>query len=282
MNQKPIASTSFRKKLRHIIFNNDTPASKGFDIALIICIVLSVAVFMLETVSWVNDSPAYKSVLYIAEWCFTGLFTIEYLLRIYVSPNRRMYIFSFFGIIDLMSVLPTWCSIFFPGTSALAVIRVLRVLRIFKVLHLSSYMGDAEVLKRALYNSRRKIFIFFTVISTIVIIMGSLMYIIEGANNGFTSIPRSVYWAIVTLTTVGYGDISPMTPVGQFVSSILMILGYAIIAVPTGIITSEMTRGPSTVDTTKGANSCSRCKGTALPVEAIFCHHCGHCVRDCS
>ena len=275
-----MTTSSFRETLQHVIFNNNTPASKGFDIALIICIVLSVIVFMLDTVSWVNDSPKYKSMLNVAEWCFTGLFTIEYLLRIYISPIPRKYIFSFYGLVDLLSVLPTWCSIIVPSTRALAVIRILRVMRIFKVLHLSSFVGDAEVIKRALYNSRRKIFIFFIAVSTVVIIMGSIMYLIEGASNGFSSIPRSVYWAIVTITTVGYGDITPVTPLGQFVSSLLMILGYAIIAVPTGIITSEMTRGGNVNLGAIDSKTCGRCKGALLPVAAAFCHHCGHCVRD--
>ena len=222
-----------RKKIKIIIFGTNTRAGKLFDEVLIVAIVLSIITVMLESVRDVNQN--YGAILVIAEWLFTILFTFEYLLRLFCIKRPLSYAFSFFGIIDLLSVIPTYLSLLLPGTQVLSVIRVLRVLRIFRILKLVQYMGEANNLVKALISSKKKIFIFLFAVLNIVIILGSTMYLIEGEKAGFSSIPRSVYWAIVTLTTVGYGDIAPITSLGQTISAMIMLIGYSIIAVPTGI-----------------------------------------------
>jgi voltage-gated potassium channel len=228
-----------KERIKIIIFGTDTTAGRIFDLFLIASILLSVLLVMLDSVVELRD--AYGTIFHKAEWAFTILFTIEYFLRVITVRLPSSYIFSFFGIIDLLSLIPTYISIILPGAQVFSVIRVLRVLRVFRVLKLIQFMGEAELLKQAMVASRRKIFVYLFFVINLVIILGSVMYIIEGEASGFDSIPRSIYWSIVTLTTVGYGDISPETNLGQTVAAIIMIMGYSIIAVPTGIVTSAMT-----------------------------------------
>lgn len=259
---------TFRDRLYHIIFESDTTAGKWFDILLIVSIVLSVAVVMLDSV--VTITRSYKPLLVKLEWFFTILFTIEYIARIYSSRKPLKYIFSFFGLIDLLAILPTYLSILYPSGRYLLVIRVLRTLRIFRVLKLAAYLYEASYLKEALIATRRKITVFLFTVLTSVVILGSLMYVIEGPPNGFTSIPKSIYWAIVTLTTVGYGDISPQSPLGQVIASFIMILGYGIIAVPTGIVTVELSRAEH-----KRSRKCPRCTKDLHETDARYCAACG-------
>ncbi len=259
----------WRRKLHTVIFEADTRAGKVFDIALIVAIIFSVIVVLLDSVAPINAK--YGEQLAILEWFFTFLFSIEYFLRILSVTSPRHYVTSFFGIIDLLAILPTYLSLFFPGGQALMVIRLLRVLRIFRVLKLANFLGESARLMQALKASRRKVIVFLFFILTIVFIMGSVMYLVEGAENGFTSIPRSIYWAIVTLTTVGYGDISPQTPFGQALAAIIMILGYAIIAVPTGIVTAEMSKAYKSTNT----QACPNCGAEGHDDDAVYCKFCG-------
>jgi voltage-gated potassium channel len=258
-----------REKLREIIFEADTKAGKFFDLVLIASIILSVIVVMLDSVKSIN--AVFGETLFLAEWIFTILFTIEYLLRLYCVGKPIKYATSFFGIVDLLAIIPTYIGLFFPSTRYFTVVRILRVLRIFRVLKFVQYLGAAKSLLVALKNSRRKITVFIFTVITLVIIFGSLMYIIEGEENGFTSIPRSIYWAIVTLTTVGYGDISPSTPLGQAFAAFIMILGYGIIAVPTGIVTSEMAKNEGRVT----SQACKDCSMEGHDYDAEFCKYCG-------
>lgn len=228
-----------RTLLYRIVFGTDTRAGRLFDLAVILCIIASVAAALLDSVASLN--ARFHAALYAAEWIFTILFTLEYGLRLYCSPSpRRDYVLSFFGLVDLFSILPTYLSLLVPGASYLLVLRLLRVLRIFRILKLVRFMEDANILLHALTGARRKILVFLFCVIVLIVIFGSLMYVIEGPENGFTSIPISIYWAIVTMTTVGYGDISPQTGIGQTLASIAMITGYAIIAVPTGIVSAEL------------------------------------------
>ena len=260
---------TLRERLKIIIFGTDTRAGKLFDLFLIITIVLSIITVLLDSVA--EYSRNYGNILNIAEWIFTIMFTVEYVLRIYCIRRPLGYMYSFFGIIDLLAVLPTYLSLFIPGTEVLAVIRVLRVLRVFRVLKLAQYMGEAELLVKALAASRRKIFIFLFSVMNIVIILGSVMYLVEGEASGFDSIPRSIYWAIVTLTTVGYGDISPITNLGQAIAAVIMITGYSIIAVPTGIVTAELVFA----ENVSGKQECIVCGIGDLNDDAKFCSSCG-------
>ena len=260
----------WRQILFEIIFEADTPAGKWFDIGLIICISLSVLAVMLDSVSSIRER--YGQFLYAIEWFFTILFTIEYILRLLCVRKPTRYAVSFFGIVDLLAILPTYTSLFFFGSRHLAVIRVLRVLRIFRVLKMGHHTREAAMLKKALYASRRKIFVFLFVVLTLVVIIGSVIYIIEGEENGFTSIPRSVYWAVVTLTTVGYGDISPNTGPGQFLAALVMILVYSIIAVPTGIVTVELSQAYTDKSTSQ---ACPNCSAEGHDRDAQFCKFCG-------
>ena len=264
MNNKTL-----RNKLYKIIFKSDTPAGKGFDVLLIISILLSVVVVMLDSVQYYNNK--YGDILYIMEWVFTLLFTVEYFLRIYCINRPLIYMKSFFGVIDLLSIIPTYISIFFPAYRYLTIIRILRVLRIFRVLKLIFYIGEANILMDALVLARRKIIVFLFFIFTLATIIGSVMYLVEGEANGFTSIPRSIYWAIVTITTVGYGDISPQTALGQFFASFAMIIGYATIAVPTGIISAEY----STMKQKFNNTVCPDCGNEDHEDDAKFCRTCG-------
>jgi len=267
---KDKTNRGWRQVLFEIIFEAETPEGKWFDIVLIICISLSVLTVMLDSVRSIR--AGFGRFLYAAEWFFTILFTIEYILRLLCVRKPTRYAASFFGIVDLLAILPTYTSIFFFGSRHLAVIRILRVLRIFRVLKLGHHTKEAALLRKALYASRRKILVFLFVVLTLVVIIGSVIYIIEGEENGFTSIPRSVYWAVVTLTTVGYGDISPNTGPGQFLAAIVMILGYSIIAVPTGIVTVELSQAYTDKSTSQ---ACPNCSAEGHDRDAQYCKFCG-------
>ncbi len=258
-----------REKLYEIIFEADTPAGKFFDVALLITILISVVLVMLESVP--NIRADYRPVLRIMEWIITGIFTVEYVLRIAIIRKPIRYIFSFYGIIDFLSVIPTYLGLFIVGSHHLVVIRILRMLRIFRILKLTRYTQAGRTLARAIWSSREKISVFIFFVIVLVIVIGTIMYLIEGEEHGFTSIPRGIYWAIVTLTTVGYGDISPATPFGQFMASIVMIMGYAIIAVPTGIVTAEIIN-PSHKGNTQ---VCPNCLHDKHDDDAKFCKKCG-------
>jgi len=261
---------NWRQQLHEIIFGTETKAGKTFDVMLIISILVSVVIVMLDSVSSV--STAYGELLYHIEWFFTVLFTVEYLLRLACVGQPLRYAASFFGVIDLLAILPTYLSLFLPGSQFLLVIRILRVLRIFRVFKLVKYIGEANLLLRSLRASSRKITIFLFTIFTLVIVFGALIYLIEGERNGFTSIPRSIYWAIVTMTTVGYGDISPKTNLGQTLAAMVMIIGYSIIAVPTGIITAEITHQ---YKKNISYRTCPGCRADDLEDTANYCQHCG-------
>ncbi len=261
---------NWRDRTHEIIFEADTPLGKAFDLILISTIVSSVLVVMLESIAGVRGE--YGNVLSAAEWGFTILFTIEYVLRLVCLRKPIRYAFSFFGIVDLLAVIPTYLSLLVPGTQYLLVIRLLRILRVFRVLKLAQFVSEASELARALRSSSRKITVFLFAVVTLVVILGSMMYLVEGEENGFTSIPKSVYWAIVTLTTVGYGDISPQTALGQTLASIVMILGYAILAVPTGIVSVELARMERRPVSTQCCRSCGA-EGHAH--DAVFCKICG-------
>lgn len=262
-----------RQRIHIIIYGSDTRAGRLFDLILLGLILLSVFCVMLETVK--GFDVKYHHELIVLEWIITIFFTLEYLLRIITTNNPKRYIFSFFGIIDLIAILPMYLSFFFVGSKIFSVIRALRLLRLFKILNHPKFTGQSQHLLRALDASRRKItiFLYFILISTILI--GSLMYVVEGEENGFTSIPTSIYWTIVTLTTVGYGDISPGTPLGQFIASMVMILGYGIIAVPTGIVTAEFAKTKANT-TEPEKNKCGNCGSENHYTNAHFCYHCGY------
>ncbi len=267
------AASPWRRQLFVVIFESDTPAGKAFDVGLILAILASVGVVMLESVAaWRQDhGPALRA----AEWVFTLLFTAEYLLRLACVQRPARYARSFFGVVDLLAILPTYASAVIPGAQYLLVVRVLRILRVFRVLKLAHYLAEAEVLSRALHASRRKITVFLFTVFTLVVIMGSLMYLIEGEQNGFTSIPRGVYWAVVTLTTVGYGDISPQTGFGQALAALVMVMGYAIIAVPTGIVTVELSAAARA-----RRRTCEGCGLDAHERDARHCKRCGAKLED--
>ncbi len=262
---------SLKERIHIVIEGTDTRAGKFFDVVLLIAIIASVVVIMLDSVLALR--LAHGTLFYYAEWVFTILFTIEYALRLYSAPNRRRYAFSFFGVVDFVALLPSYLSIFFVGTQYLLVVRILRILRIFRVFKLKSYMHQAGFLAAAFKTSQHKIAVFFLSLLLLVTIFGSILYVVEGAENGFTSIPRSIYWAVVTLTTVGYGDISPKTPLGQAIASMVMITGYAIIAVPTGIFTAELTR---TMRPQLQPVACPNCGKFGHALNAKYCDRCGH------
>jgi len=267
----PSDQNSWKFKLHEIVFESETRAGKLFDLGLLIAILLSVGVVMLDSVK--SISAEYGTLLRTLEWIFTGIFTLEYILRILSLRSPRLYVFSFLGLIDLLSILPTYFAIFFPGSQAFLVIRILRLLRIFRILKLVHFVGEASILGRALQASKAKIIVFMVVVCSVVTIMGTLMYLVENPENGFTSIPKSIYWAIVTLTTVGYGDIAPQTVLGQTVASFIMILGYGIIAVPTGIITAEFT---SIKFKSISNQACPNCSRQGHDPDAKHCKFCGH------
>ena len=260
----------WRGSLQEIIFESDTPAGKAFDVALIVVIVLSVGAVMLESVMAIRAT--YGELLYAAEWFFTILFTIEYVLRLLSVGKPLSYATSFFGLVDLGAIIPTYLSLLLPGAQYLLVLRLLRVLRVFRVLKLAHYLSEAEVILDALRASRTKITVFLLTVLTLVVILGSLMYVIEGEEHGFSSIPRSIYWAIVTLTTVGYGDIAPQTGPGQTLAAFIMIIGYGIIAVPTGIVTAELTRAERRA---VSGQACTQCSAEGHDPDAQYCKYCG-------
>lgn len=266
---EPARADGWRARVFEVTFGHETAAGKGFDVLLILAILASVAVVMLDSVAALE---AHHPLFLRAEWVFTVLFTVEYALRLVSVRRPSGYALSFFGVVDLLAILPTFLSLLVPGGQYLIVIRILRVLRVFRVLKLAQYVGEARVLGLALRASRYKITVFLFTVLTIVVVVGSLMFLIEGPEHGFTSIPRGVYWAIVTLTTVGYGDIAPETPLGQAMAAMVMIMGYGIIAVPTGIVTVELAnqarrkpQGPP----------CQACGAPDHDLDARFCRRCG-------
>jgi len=259
----------WREKLHEIIFEADTPIGKAFDVVLIIMITLSVIAVMLDSVASIQLEYAFWLDLF--EWLFTILFTIEYVLRLMSVRRPLLYATSFLGVVDLISILPSYISLFYTGAETLLVIRVLRVLRIFRVFKLAEYLGEADALMKAMRSSRKKIAVFLYTIFLFVVIFGSIMYLVEGEESGFTSIPRSVYWAIITLTTVGYGDIVPQTNFGQMIAAAVMIMGYAIIAVPTGIYSTELLKAYRETNNT----ACINCGEEGHDNDAEFCKYCG-------
>jgi len=268
----------FRERLYEVIFEADTPMGKTFDVVLLVFIFLSVIAVMLETVPSFNTK--YLKIFLTLEWVFTIFFTLEYFIRIYTVHSPKKYMTSFFGIVDLLSILPTYIGLFIYGTHSLMVIRSLRLLRVFRIFKLGGFLFEGQVIIKALKESRDKIAVFMFFILILVSIFGSVMYLIEGTagNEAFDSIPRSVYWAIVTLTTVGYGDISPISPLGQFIAAIIMILGYAVIAVPTGIVSSEVSRAYKKRKKKEEINTqvCSHCMDDQHDASAKFCKTCGN------
>ena len=269
MNSKVKNKPSLKHRLHEIIYEADTRSGKLFDVILLIAILASILFVMLESVQSIDEK--YGSFLDVAEWVITILFSLEYMLRIVTVKKPWKYIFSFYGIIDLLSTIPKYISLILIDSHNLAVLRALRLLRIFRILKVTRYIGASNRLLLALRSSRAKIAVFLLFVLILCIILGTIMYMIEGSENGFTSIPRSVYWAIVTLTTVGYGDIAPVTALGQLIASAIMILGYAIIAIPTGIVGSEMMNAKIHTNT----QSCPNCMRDSHQDGAIFCYHCG-------
>lgn len=268
MNNKMENRAKWRKRLHEIIFGYETFGGKLFDVVLLVAILTSVITVSLESVKSIDNE--YHSEIDWLEWMFTGLFTLEYIARIIAVENPRKYIFSAYGIIDLVSLIPSYLGFFGFDSKSLSVIRSIRLIRVFRILKLTRYLKGANHLASSIWNTRHTIIVFLGVVMCIVIIMGTLMYMIEGGQNGFSSIPKSIYWAIVTLTTVGYGDISPATTLGQSAASLLMVLGYSIITVPTGIVTSELLKG------NRGKNKkCSNCQSADIQEDSVYCRHCG-------
>jgi voltage-gated potassium channel len=269
----------WKTKLHEIIYEADTPEGKLFDVVLLIAIIASIILVMLESIKSFDNK--HHAVLDVSEWLITILFSIEYIARIITVKKPLKYIFSFYGIIDLLSTIPKYISLIFGGIHALAALRALRLLRVFRILKLARYLGASNMLTSALKASRAKISVFLFTVLILCIIFGTVMYLIEGEASGFTSIPISVYWCIVTLTTVGFGDIAPITPIGQFIAAIIMILGYGIIAVPTGIVSAEYTNQNKTKKQEDSklhlnSQSCANCLAEKHQDDAKFCHKCGH------
>lgn len=268
-----------RRRLYEIIFEADTPAGKGFDVLLLCAIVVSVVAVVVESIA--DVSASWGPQLVVLEWVLTVLFSVEYIVRLLSVRRPKHYAWSFFGIVDLLAVLPSYVGLFIGGTQSMLIIRILRLLRVFRVFKLSRYLGEAQILMEALRASRAKITVFLVAVMAIVFVMGSLMYLVEGPENGFTSIPRGIYWAIVTLTTVGYGDIAPKTSPGQTVAAIVMVLGYGIIAVPTGIVTAELSRAEARVgqepirDLSSDVEVCGACTAREHSLDARYCRICG-------
>ncbi|MEH6406818.1 MAG: ion transporter [Leeuwenhoekiella sp.] len=272
---------NWRRRLHEIIYEADTPSGKAFDVVLLILILLSVILVMLESVKHFSD--AYGQYFYIGEWVITIFFTIEYILRIVTIKKPTAYIFSFYGLIDFISTIPLYLSFFFIGTHALLTIRALRLLRVFRILKITRYIGEGNKLSQALKDSRPKILVFLFAVLILSVIAGTLMYIVEGPEHGFNSIPVSVYWCIVTLTTVGFGDIAPTTALGQFIATVIMIMGYGIIAVPTGIVSAEMTKGSKDENKevlTTNTQVCHNCGAQKHQDNALYCHKCGFSLHN--
>ncbi|MFP4845809.1 ion transporter [Winogradskyella sp. PE311] len=278
---------SWRAKLHELIYEADTPAGKLFDVLLLFFILLSIVLVMLESVNHIDEK--YHDLLNIGEWIVTILFSLEYILRIIAVKKPKKYIFSFYGMIDLLSTLPKYLSFFIVGSQALVTLRALRLLRVFRILKLARYLGASNQLKESIVASRVKILVFLFAVLVSSVIFGTIMYLVEGEENGFTNIPKSVYWCIVTLTTVGFGDIAPQTALGQFITTIIMILGYGIIAVPTGIVSAEYARSANKAAKNEGeeklghsidnvhtnSQSCRNCLAEKHQDKADFCHKCG-------
>jgi voltage-gated potassium channel len=281
-DQKNQIASPWRRKVHEVIYEADTPAGKLFDVILLVVIIISLVLVMMESVPKLGRLYAQEFI--IAEWIITIFFTIEYILRIVSINKPTKYIFSFFGIIDLLSTIPLYLTFFFGGLNALLAVRSLRLLRIFRILKITRYIGEADKLSKAIKSSAPKIAVFLFVVIVLSIIMGTLMYLVEGAESGFVSIPVSIYWCIVTLTTVGFGDIAPVTPFGQFLAAIIMIMGYGIIAVPTGIVSAEYTQKDK--DNEKKPENpnyrhvntqvCQNCLAKKHQDQALFCHNCGY------
>ncbi|RQO31834.1 ion transporter [Taibaiella sp. KBW10] len=267
-----IPEEGWRKQVYRIIYYSDTPAGKLFDIILLGAIVLSAVLIIMESLP--GNYSKHFNAFYISEWILTIFFTLEYMLRLLCIKNNRAYVLSTLGIIDLLALLPFYLSLVFPGAHFLMIIRLLRLLRVFRIFRLMAYLKDAAYILNALRNSYRKIFIFLFFISVISVVVGALMYVIEDGRNGFHSIPESIYWAIVTITTVGYGDISPGTAIGKFFAVILMLCGYSIIAVPTGIVGQEFKK------IKKGAKDCDRCGNQDNDADARYCKVCGEKIQQ--
>ena len=266
---RPSPRSRWRRRLHEIIFEADTRAGRAFDIGLLIAILASIIVVMLESIADVRRD--HGAALRAAEWVLTAVFTVEYALRLAAVDRPGLYARSFFGIVDLLAIAPTYLALVVPEAHSLMVIRGIRLLRVFRILKLSHFLGEAQVLVTALRASRRKITVFVGGVLTTVVIVGALMYLIEGEEHGFTSIPTSMYWAVVTMTTVGYGDLAPKTPLGQLLASLLMILGYGIIAVPTGIVSVELASAARAVS----RQACPSCGAEGHDVDAIHCKYCG-------
>ena len=261
---------TLRQRTYHFIFESDTPAAKGFDIALIFVILVSVASVILESIPAFN--ARFGVPLHQTEWIITIIFTMEYIARIWSHPKPLKYIFSFYGVIDFLAIIPTYLDLIFAGAMSLAVIRGLRLLRIFRIMKITRYSSEGRIIVEALKASRVKILVFLFAVVMVVLVIGTLMYLIEGKDSGFTSIPAGIYWAIVTLTTVGFGDITPVTTLGKFIASFVMILGYGVIAVPTGIVTFEIA---TSIKNVRENRVCEQCGHKVHDVDAIYCKSCG-------
>lgn len=266
----PAQESPLRLKLRSIIFDTDTAAGRYFDLVVILCIICSVILVLIDTVESIHAK--YGFIIQVLEWFFTVMFTIEYGLRLYCSTSPWRYGRSFYGIVDLLSVLPSYLALFLPGANFTLIIRILRLFRIFRILKLLRYLSEGTLLLRALMQSGRKIFVFFFSVLLIVLVLSPVMYVVEGPANGFTSIPKSIYWTIVTITTVGYGDITPKTVLGQTIASFTMLLGYSIIAIPTGILTASI---HNEMGRSRNSRVCHTCKKAGHEQYANFCDRCG-------
>jgi len=278
-----LTTNNLKSKLHTIIYEADTPMGKLFDVVLLILILVSVILVMLESVTSIDTH--YHDLLYFGEWVITIFFSIEYILRIITVKKASNYIFSFYGIIDFLSTIPLYLSFILAGSNALLAVRALRLLRVFRILKITRYMGEANKLNKALRDSKPKILVFLFAVLILSIIAGTIMYLVEGEQSGFVSIPVSVYWCIVTLTTVGFGDIAPVTPLGQFIAAIIMIMGYGIIAVPTGIVSAEYaSKKTHTVDDPEyihvNTQSCQNCNENNHNDNAEFCHKCGSTLHE--
>lgn len=262
---------NWQEKLHGFIYESETKAGRAFDVALLFCILASIVVVMLDSVHELH--ARFGKIFLVLEWVFTGLFTVEYILRLVSIRRPYKYVFSFFGVIDLLAIIPSYLSVLFIGAQSLLVLRALRLLRIFRIFRLVHFLSEMRFLSVAIANSLRKISIFILFVLTCVVILGSVIYLVEDDNSGFTSIPQSVYWAIVTITTVGYGDVAPATPLGKFIASFIMLLGYGIIAVPTGIVTTEMAQAYK--GRGRANNACPNCGKEGHDMDARFCKFCG-------
>jgi voltage-gated potassium channel len=268
---KEKGASNWQEKLHGFIYESETKAGRAFDVALLFCILTSIVVVMLDSVHELH--ARFGKIFLVLEWVFTGLFTVEYILRLISIRRPYKYVFSFFGVIDLLAIIPSYLSVFFLGAQSLLVLRALRLLRIFRIFRLVHFLSEMRFLSVAIANSLRKISIFILFVLTCVVILGSVIYLVEDDNSGFTSIPQSVYWAIVTITTVGYGDVAPATPLGKFIASFIMLLGYGIIAVPTGIVTTEMAQAYK--GRGRANNACPNCGKEGHDMDARFCKFCG-------